>query len=107
MARRGVACWSRLLPLLFVCCVLPASRVNPAVRHRPQDFQTKAVFELVVTSSKILRTGTSTLVTESAFVTLRRALPPGNAEGLEIQFFTKPITDAARTDIESGGREMR
>ena len=66
-----------------------------------------AVFELVVSGSKVLRSGPSKIVTESAFVTLTHTLM-GNTDGLEIQFFTKPITDAARADIlEHGAREMR
>ena len=66
-----------------------------------------AVFELVVSNSKVLRSGPSKIVTESAFVTLTHTLM-GNTDGLEIQFFTKPITDAARADIlENGAQEMR
>src|SRR5262249_20305867 len=61
-----------------------------------------------VSSSKYLRTGTSALVTQSAFVTLTHGLLPGNADGLEIQFFTTPISEAARADTSNNGaREVR
>jgi hypothetical protein len=94
--------------LVTACCLLSVPRANSEVRFRPQDFQTKAVFELVVRSSKFLKPGTSTIVTQSAFVALAHGLIPGNSDGLEIHFFTKPITQAARADIlENGAKDMR
>src|SRR5215468_5630872 len=78
------------------------------VRLSPQDFKTKAQFELVVNDSSVLKTGPSRIVTQSAFVTLAHGLIPGNSEGLEIQFFTKPITEAAMIDIlKNSARELR
>jgi len=75
---------------------------------RSQDFQTKAVFELVVSNSRVVKLGASSIVTESAFVTFTHGLIPGNSAGLEIQFFTKPLTEAARTDLlENGAKELR
>jgi hypothetical protein len=71
--------------------------------HSPGDLD---LIQLTVDRSKVLTAGTSKIVTESAFVTLAHGLIPGNADGLEIQFSTKPITEAARTDIlENGARE--
>ena len=78
------------------------------VRLSPQDFKTKAEFELVVNDSSVLKTGPSRIVTQSAFVTLAHGLIPGNSEGLEIQFFIKPITEAAVTDIlKNGAKELK
>ena len=93
----------KLVALAALCCALGASSAYSDV----QDFRTRAAFELVVSGSKVLRSGTSKIVTESAFVTLTHTLL-GKTDGLEIQFFTKPITDAARADIlEHGARELR
>ena len=83
--------------VVAACCVMTAARAD--VPFRSQDFQTKAVFELVVNNSSVLRSGASRIVTESAFVTLAHGLIPGNSDGLEIQFFTKPLTEAGRADI--------
>ena len=78
------------------------------VRLSPQDFKTKAEFELVVNDSSVVKTGASRIVTQSAFVTLAHGLIPGNSEGLEIQFFIKPITEAAVTDIlKNGAKELK
>jgi hypothetical protein len=101
--------WSVLLAIALaaLCCVMSASGAHSDALVRPQDFRTTAVFELEVSGSKVLRSGASKIVTESAFVTLTHALM-GNRDGLEIQFFTKPITDAARADIlENSARELR
>jgi hypothetical protein len=94
--------------LVVVGCAGSLSRSSGDVPFRPQDFRTKAVFELVVRRSRVLRPGASRIVTESAFVTLAHGLVPGNSDGLEIQFFTQPITEAARSDLlDNAGRELR
>jgi len=86
---------------------------NPllADSHGPfklQDFQTKGIFDLVVTDSKPLTPGTSKIVTQSAFVTLAHGLIPGNSDGLEIQFLSKPISAQVKTDIlENDARETK
>ena len=64
-----------------------------------QDFQTRAAFELVVHDSKSLTSGTSKVTAQSAYVTLVHGLVPGNSDGLEIQFFPKPITEKVKADI--------
>ncbi len=93
--------------LAALCCVVNTPAAYPDAVLRQQDFRTKSVFELEVSGSKVLRSGASKIVTESAFVTLTHTLF-GNTDGLEIQFFTKPITDAARADIlENGARELQ
>ena len=85
--------WSVLpaVALAALCCVVNAPGAYSDAVVRPQDFRTKALFELEVSGSKVLRSGASKIVTESAFVTLTHTLL-GNTDGLEIQFFTKPIT---------------
>src|SRR5262245_52763248 len=62
----------------------------------------------MVNDSTVLKAGASRIVTQSAFVTLAHGLIPGNSEGLEIQFFTKPITQAAMTDVlKNGAKESK
>jgi hypothetical protein len=73
-----------------------------------QDFQAKGVFELIVNESKYLKSGTSKITTESAYVTLAHGLIPGNSDGLEIHFFPKPITEKMKTDIlENDAKELK
>src|SRR4030095_6408408 len=64
-----------------------------------RDFQTRAAFELVFNESKPLTPGTSKIATQTAYVTLAHGLVPGNSDGLEIQFFPKPVTEKAKADI--------
>jgi hypothetical protein len=45
------------------------------------------------------KTGTSSIVAESAYLTLAHGLIPGNSDGLEIMFFARPFTEAARADV--------
>ena len=85
--------------VVAACWVMTAARADSDVPFRSRDFQTKAVFELVVSNSSVLRPGASRIVTESAFVTLAHGLIPGNSDGLEIQFFIKPLTEAGKADI--------
>ncbi len=98
--------WAVLV--VAACCVMTAARANSNVPFRSQDFQTKAVFELVINNSSVLRPGASRIVTESAFVTLAHALIPGNSDGLEIQFFPKPLTEVGRADIlKNDAKELK
>jgi hypothetical protein len=58
--------------------------------------------------SGVVKQGSTRIVAVSAFVTHTNELFPGTTGGLEIQFFTKPITEAARTDIlENGAKQLR
>jgi hypothetical protein len=100
--------WTGLLAAALVCCMVTIPQATADMRVRPQDFQTKGTFDLVVSRSQVLRPGPSTIVTQSAFVTHAHGLIPGNADGLEIQFFTGPLTEAARADIlGNGAKQMR
>jgi hypothetical protein len=97
-------------PLLVVAVCFSASHVRAqSVAHfSSQDFKTKSVFELVVIDSSALKPGASRIVTQSALITLAHGLIPGNSNGLEILFFTKPITETAITDIlKSGAKELK
>jgi len=99
--------WPHLL-VVAVCFAANHVRAQSAAHFSSQDFKTKSVFELVVNDSSALKAGASKIVTQSAFVTLVHGLIPGNSEGLEIQFFTKPVTEAAITDIlKNGARELK
>jgi hypothetical protein len=85
-----------------------AAQTNSNVPFRSQDYQSKAFFELVVNKSSVLRPGARSIVTQSAFVKLAHRLVPGNSDGLEIQFFTKPLTGAGITDVlKNDARELR
>jgi len=73
-----------------------------------QDFQTKAAFELVVNEVRPLAPGTSKIAAQSAYVVLAHGLVPGNSDGLEIQFFPKPITEKVKADIlENDAKELK
>jgi len=72
------------------------------------NFKTRAEFELVNHQSDLIQQGSSKVVTESAVVRYTNGLLPGNAEGLEIQFFTKPMTAADQNDVvENDAKGMR
>lgn len=96
--------------LILVAAAFIASYVGAQsdTHFTPQDFKTKSVFELVVNDSSVLKAGASKVVTQSAFVMLAHGLIPGNSEGLEIRFFTKPITEAAIADImKNSAKELK
>src|SRR5262245_59841175 len=91
-----------------VCFLAGQVRAHSGIHFNPKDFRTKAEVELVVNESTVLKSGASKIVTQSALVTLAHGLIPGNSEGLEIQFFIKPITEAAVTDIlKNGAKELK
>jgi len=92
--------------LLAVTCFVPLSLA--AERFDPKDYQTKATFELVVDKSKYLKPGTSKVSAQSAFVSLAHGLIPGNSDGIEVWFFSKPVTEASLPDIiNHDAKEMR
>ncbi len=100
----GPRAWPRLL-VVAACLIAGHAEAESAA---DVDFRTKAVFELVVRESSVLRAGASKIVAHGAFVTRARGLAPGNSDGLEIQFFTTPVTDAAKTEIlRNRGRGLR
>ena len=99
--------WTHFL-VVMVCFIASHVTAQSDAHFSLQDFETKSVFELVVNDSSVLKAGASRIVTQSAFVMLAHGLIPGNSEGLEIQFFTKPITEATMTDIlKNGAKELK
>ena len=99
--------WPHFL-VVGLCFIASWVWAQPDALLNPQDFKTKSVFELVVNDSSVLKTGASRIVTQSAFVMRAHGLIPGNSEGLEIQFFTKPVTEGAITDIlKHGAKESK
>jgi hypothetical protein len=79
--------------IVVILGVLPQLHAGSYGPFTLQDFQAKGAFELVVNEAKYLKSGTSKLTTESAYVTLAHGLIPENSDGLEIVFFPKPITE--------------
>ena len=66
------------------------------------EFQTKALFDLAVQKSKVLKLGKSRLETKSAFVTYTNEFFEGATNALKIQFFTQPIMEEARAKLLRG-----
>jgi hypothetical protein len=96
--------------LLTIALALAASHAHAqsTAGLRAQAFSTRAAFELVVRDSDVLAPGTTRIVTQSAVATGARGLMPGNADGLEVQFFTTPITEAGLADvIQTGGTALK
>jgi hypothetical protein len=85
--------------LIVTFCSTAGSFRQGNDRLRKPDLRAAAVFDLAVKKSDVLRPGTSSIVAESAYLTLAHGLIPGNSDGLEIMFFIRPFTEAARADV--------
>lgn len=73
-----------------------------------RDFQTTAVFELMVNDAKPLTAGSTRITAQTGYVTLAYGLVPGNSDGLEIQFFSQPVTERVKAEIlENDAKELR
>jgi hypothetical protein len=101
----------------FLACATPplkSSSVNapltepyPSSAFNADHFKTTAVFELVNHQPGLIQQGSSKISTVSAQVTHTNGLM-GYSAGLEIQFFTRPITEADQKDVlENGAKEMK
>ena len=66
------------------------------------EFQTKALFNLAVQKSQVLKLGKSSLETKSAFVTYTNEFFEGVTKALKVQFFTQPIMEEARAKLLRG-----
>jgi hypothetical protein len=66
---------------------------------RPQDFQAKGSFELVVTRSEVLKPGTSRLTTVSAFAARIRDIRLPVPDAIVVTFFTTPVAAADIAEI--------
>ena len=69
------------------------------------EFQTKALFNLDVQKSKVLKLGKSRLETESAFITYTNEFFGGATNALKVQFFTQPIKEEARAKLLRGDNQ--
>lgn len=93
-------------PLAVLAWSVSAGR--PTADLRTQDPGVKAVFELENHQPDYIRPGSSRIVAVSAWATHTHTLFPGRTEGLEILFFTRPITAADRIDIvEHDAKELK
>jgi len=103
--------WFLSILICFLACAAPqlksdSAKSGPA--FNADNYKTKAIFELVNHQSSLVQQGSSKIVTESAVATYTNGLNPGNVEGLEIQFFTKPITEADHNEVlENDAKGMR
>ena len=66
------------------------------------EFQTKALFNLAVQKSQVLKLGKSSLETKSAFATYTNEFFEGVTKALKVQFFTQPIIEEARAKLLRG-----
>lgn len=97
----------RAFLLLLACAIIAGKAYSQPAPPGPRDFQTSAVFDLAVEKSAFLKAGNSRLETQSAFVTYTSEFFSGKREALKVEFFTKPVTEAARVDIlQNKSREM-
>jgi hypothetical protein len=90
-----------ILVALF-CCIVLASFYSLASQSASQEFQTKALFNLTVQKSPVLKPAKSQLETESAFVTYTNEFFAGKTNALKVQFFTRPIVYETRTKLLRG-----
>ena len=108
----------RVLSIIVVlfCCAFPTDIYSEPTQPVPAmglmrcvqgvcdetEFQTKALFDLAVQKSKVLKLGKSRLETKSAFVTYTNEFFEGATNALKIQFFTQPIMEEARAKLLRG-----
>src|SRR5262245_33193337 len=104
---------------ILCCCALPtdvysepAQPVSPMGLMRcvqgvcdETEFQTKALFNLAVQKSKVLKPGKSTLEIKSAFATYTNEFFAGVTNALKVQFFMQPIMGEARAKLLTGDNQ--
>ncbi len=72
-----------------------------------QQFQRRALFQLDVQKSTVLKLGKSSLQTKSAFVTYTNEFFAGKTNALKVQFFTQPIGEESRAKLlQNDNREI-
>ena len=64
-----------------------------------QQFQRRALFQLDVQKSTVLKLSKSSLQTKSAFVTYTNEFFAGKINALKVQFFTQPIGEESRAKL--------
>jgi hypothetical protein len=102
----------RVLSVLCLLCCLTVVGLTSAsgapARFDPKDFHARGVFELVIKDAKPLIAGASRIRSRSAFASRVHGLIPGNADGIEVVFVTRPITEASMPDIlQHDARQLR
>jgi hypothetical protein len=92
------------IPVVFFCCVFLTSIDSAPGQSTSQEFQTRALFNLIVQKSAVLKVGKSQLQTKSAFVTYTNEFFGGKTNALKVQFFTRPIIEGTRAKLLRGDR---
>jgi hypothetical protein len=90
-----------ILVALFSCVFLTNIDSEPS-QSTSQEFQTKALFNLTVQKSPVLKVGKSQLETKSAFVTYTNEFFAGKTNALKVEFFTQPIVEETRAKLLRG-----
>jgi hypothetical protein len=104
---RGPTTWSSVFAAVVVGA-LGVSSARAETPLTPRDFQTKALFELTVVASPVIKPGSSRVAAQSAFATQTHGLMPGNSDGLHILFVAKRLTGAFPAEVwANGARELR
>ena len=88
--------------VVLFCCVFFTSIYSEPSQSTSQEFQTKALFNLAVQKSQVLKLGKSQLETKSAFVTYTNEFFAGKTNALKVQFFTQPIVEETRAKLLKG-----
>jgi hypothetical protein len=86
--------------ILFCCVLLPS--IDSAAGQSTQEFQARALFELIVQKSQVLKVGKSQLQTRSAFVTYTNEFFGGKTAALKVQFFTRRVVEETRARLLRG-----
>ena len=90
-----------ILVVLFCCPLLASIDAEPG-QSTFHEFQTKALSDLTVQKSPVLKVGKSQLETKSAFVTYTNEFFAGKTNALKVQFFTRPIVEETRVKLLRG-----
>jgi hypothetical protein len=91
----------RVLGILVIvfCSAFATPIYSEPTPSSVQQFQTRALFQLDVRQSTVLKLGKSSLETKSAFVTYTNEFFAGKTNALKVQFFTQPIGEEARAKL--------
>ena len=91
--------------LVVFCLAIAKDIYSQSTADYLQEFQTKALFDLTVQKSNVLKLGKSNLETKSAFATYTDEFFAGKAKALKIEFFTQPIGEEARAKLLRGDND--
>src|SRR5437870_8047788 len=93
-----------IIVLLF-CCAFSTDIYSEPSQSTSQELQTRALFNLAVQKSQVLKLGKSRLETKSAFVTYTNEFFEGATNALKVQFFTQPIMEESRAKLLRGDNQ--